>query len=194
MHKSGGILLRNLTVYFDADDVLVDSTTPGVERYNAEYGTLWTYEDMKNYVDDRYVPEGTSIDKYYDEPGFYRHFKPFPQAQEVIRKLHTDGHTLYIATASDLSTVMDKVGCFDEHFPEFNSIYRNVIPIKHKHLLIGDVLVDDMYYNLENSQCGLKLLVDRPWNRQDQGDFVRVYTFEDIYKEINQYAETLTLV
>lgn len=181
--------MRKLVILFDADDVLVDSTTPGIERYNEEYGEKLKYEDVVNYLDDAYFPVDQSIEKYYDEPGFYRGFKPFSGAQNLVKRLKEEGHELYIATASDISAIFDKMGCYDEHFPEFHSKTRNVIPIYNKSLLKGSVIIDDMPYNLENSSCPVKLLMDRPWNRKAVGKFVRCFSYEDVYRNINEYAE-----
>lgn len=180
--------MEKLTILFDADDVLVESTLPIVERYNAKYGENIKYEDLVNYADDRYFPADRSIEEpYYGEPGIFRTFKPFPGAQELVKKLAEDGHDLYIATASKLSVVGDKVACYDEHFPEFHSDLRNVIPIRNKALLKGSVIIDDMPFNLVDSLCPLRLLIDRPWNRQAEGDFVRCHSYDDVYENIQKY-------
>ena len=185
-------MMKRLIIFFDADDVLVDSSLPAVDRYNATYGESLRYDDLVNYVDDQFFPPGQSIEKpYYGEPGFFRTFKPFPGAQDLVQKLADDGHELYIATASKLSVIADKTACYDEHFPAFHSKHRNVIPILNKSLLVGSVIIDDLPSNLVNSPCPLRILIDRPWNRLAEGDFVRCRSYDEVYHHIQDYISTL---
>ncbi|MGN7308876.1 5' nucleotidase, NT5C type, partial [Bacillus subtilis] len=130
------------------------------------------------------VKPGTSIEKYYKEPGFYRSFLPKPGMQECISKLAKEGHELYIATSSPVTGILDKIVCYEEHFPEFSWDRGNIIPITKKFLLSGDIMIDDKLENVMTSACTYKLLVDAPWNKnyeKDDNSYTRVHNAEEIY-------------
>jgi len=177
----------NLRIIFDADDVLVEATIPAIERYNTEYNENLKLEDIKDFNMVECVKEGTSIEKYYEEPGFYRTFLPRPGMQECIRKLAEEGHELFIATSSPVTGILDKIGCYEEHFPEFSWAKGNIIPITKKYVLSGDIIIDDKLENVLESSCSYKLLVDAPWNqdiKDDSTKFLRVRDAEQIYTAI----------
>lgn len=183
-----------LRIFFDADDVLVEATQPAITRYNAEYGKALQFEQIKDFGMTECVEEGTSIEKYYDEAGFYRTFLPIPGMPQVVEKLAAAGHAMYVATSSPEGAISDKVGCYEEHFPYFAWDKHNIIPIHDKFVLNGDVLVDDKIDNVVQSSCTLRLLVDKPWNQNfdaAEHQIVRVYTPEGILRCIELYAEVL---
>lgn len=181
----------SLILLFDADDVLVEATLPAIERYNKEYKENLKLEDIKDFDMVECAKPGTSIDKYYEEPGFFRTFLPRPGMQECIARLEQEGHRLFIATSSPQIALDDKIACYEEHFPEFTWEKRNIIPITPKYLLVGDVMIDDKMENILLSKCQHKLLVDAPWNQDFTNDdvvYMRVYGARDIYAAIQKIA------
>lgn len=208
--RLGGILLKNevweakkillphlkeeedtsLIILIDADDVLVQATEPAIEKYNLEYKKNLCFEDITDFGMSKCIEEGTSIAKYYGVSPFYRTFLPVPGMKEVVADLENDGHTMFIATSSPKNGILDKIECYEEHFPYFSWSKGNIIPIKPKFLLQADVIIDDRIENIISSSAPLKLLVDMPWNREhkyNQNSYIRVSTPEDILGAIRKY-------
>lgn len=141
------------------------------------------------------VRPGTSIEKYYNEPGFYRTFLPRPGMQECISKLFHEGHEIFIATSSPITGILDKIECYEEHFPEFSWSLGNIIPITSKHVLYGDLIVDDKMDNILESSCRHKFLMDAPWNQDFTYDgvlYTRVYGANDVYNGIQSLILSVT--
>lgn len=168
-----------IRIYFDSDDVLMESTEPAIKRYNEDFGGSFCLEQLTEWGMDNCVPEGTTIEHYYDEPGFYRAFQPLPGMVALVTRLKEAGHKLYVATSCSLASITEKVESLEEHYP-FRWDDAEIIPIKDKFLLEGDVFVDDKVENVVYSRCRHKLLVDRPWNQGYFPGVIRVKGVDEL--------------
>ena len=56
----------------------------------------------------------------------------------------------------------EKMEWVDEHYPQIGS--KKIIFSQHKGIINGDVLIDDLFENL-NGFSGLRVLFARPWNQ-----------------------------
>jgi len=78
------------------------------------------------------------------------------------------------------NSLEEKSEWLDEHFPFIH--WRNRILCGNKHILNGDVLIDDRNHNLENFQ-GRPLLFTSPHNINTNG-FERVNSWDEVAEKL----------
>lgn len=181
-----------LNIGLDFDDVLSPFLPYTIEAINEKYNRSYTVEDIKGWNMLEY------IDITWDQlcsiwtPEFVNSIPIKEEAVTLVNKLKSDGHNVYITTASWAPTHTDRVRkCKDIlDIPE-----EDVIFIKHKHLLKLDLLVDDRIDNLLD-EYGLpcenyeRVLFDAPHNRNPKetnklGLHYRANSLEDVYEIVN---------
>ena len=114
-----------------------------------------------------------------------------PGANEALQKLIADGHEIYIVTASLYQTLPEKMDeVLFRYFPYIS--WDHVIVTHNKHLIHGDVLVDDGPHNLTGGSYR-KILFEAPHNRNVDESSIgakRARTWEEVYELISAMSET----
>ena len=169
--------MRKLDIILDSDGVCVNTMKKVLKVFNKEYGTNYILEDIisgnLNKIDFR-------MNDIFDIEKFFVDIEPVFEAQKYIKKLREDGHNIFICTASPRNAIEDK---FVNLTTLFNLPNDVIIPITHKRLLKGDIMLDDGIHNLITSICDYKFLFDWPWNRDKDG-FERIYSWEEFYNKV----------
>lgn len=165
------------------DEVIADTYGAHIEIYNKEFNGTLTKELCLGTEVWRMVPEThqESVRKHATRRGFFRDLKVIAYSKEILAKL-AEKHNVYIASAAMQfpNSLEEKSEWLDEHFPFIP--WQNRILCGHKHILKGDVLIDDRSYNLENFQ-GRSLQFTSPHNVNTEG-FERVNTWQEIGKKL----------
>ena len=172
-----------MTIFIDMDEVIADTYGAHIEIYNKEFNESLTLKDCWGKEVWKAVPEERheSIKNHAHSIGFFRNLKPVKNSQEVVKELH-NLHDIYIASAAMQfpNSLFEKNEWLDEHFPFIP--WQNRILCGHKHILNGDVLIDDRGYNLENFK-GRTLLFTSGHNVHTNG-FERVNSWEEIAQKL----------
>lgn len=180
-----------LKIIVDLDGTIADIITHWLQKYNEDYDDNLQEEDIKDYGTHNFTKFecGTKIYDYIGKEGFFLNARPELDGCELINKLHDKGHLIYFATKTPLNSKTghwEKCQWVDLHLPRIGK--ERVISIRNKGLLAGDVLIEDYYKNFEGFP-GLRILIDRPWNRHiDNNGFVRCKTWKDVEKVINIHS------
>ena len=176
-----------MVILVDMDDVLEQLVEAIVKYNNAHYGTDVSAYDVVEWNLARAFPTLTREMVYspeYDED-FWSEVEPMPGADKVLRRLIDEGHDIYVVTASTYETLRQKMD--DLLFRWFPFIdWKHVIVTSNKHMIKGDVLIDDGPHNLTGGSYR-KILFDRPHNRsfdEKSVGAVRVHDWEEIYEQI----------
>jgi len=176
-----------MIVLVDMDGIVAKLEEPWLALYNKDYDDCLVSEDMTDFDWSKIVkPEcGTKIFSYLATEGLFLNCEPYENSVDALLQLYLDKHELYFVTkAHNLAkfAVIEKMDWVDKHFPFIGR--DKVICTGYKHLIRGDVLIDDYHKNFRGFQ-GKKLLFDRPWNRSAcEIDLVRVYTWDHVLYEI----------
>ncbi len=178
-----------MTILVDMDDVLEKLVCGWVAYLNGKYGICVKPEDVKDWDMTKAFPSLTREQVYdaVNDDSLWDYVGPMPGAVDGMRKLIEDGHDVYVVTASDYQTLrakMDKV--LFRYFPFIS--WEHVIITKNKHLICGDVLVDDGPHNLENGNF-FRILYDAGHNRTfDESSIgaVRVHNWDEVYDTIKK--------
>ena len=173
-----------MTILVDMDDVLEQLIEGWVAYCNHFYGTHAVPADVKNWDMSLAFPTLT-YDQVYAavrDDRLWDFVYPMPGADEALRRLLAEGHTIYVVTATDYETLpakMEKV--LFRYFPYLD--WAHVIITQNKQLIHGDVLVDDGPHNLIDSPCR-RVLFDS-WHNQtfDEASIgaVRVHNWTEAY-------------
>ncbi|WP_419212876.1 5' nucleotidase, NT5C type [Maribacter sp. X9] len=168
-----------MILFVDMDEVIADTYGAHIELYNTEFNGKLTKELCAGMEVWRMVPDAhqESVRKHATRRGFFRALKPIADSQEVLAKL-AEKYEIYIASAAMQfpNSLEEKSEWLDEHFPFIP--WQNRILCGHKHILKGDVLIDDRSYNLASFE-GRSLQFTSPHNINTEG-FERVDTWLEV--------------
>lgn len=172
-----------MIIYVDMDEVIADTYGAHIEIYNQEFNANLTKEACMGSEVWKMVPEAhqESVRKHATRRGFFRNLKPIEHSIEVLSKIN-EVHELYIASAAMQfpNSLEEKSDWLDEYFPFIP--WQNRILCGHKHILKGDVLIDDRNYNLERFD-GRSLQFTSPHNINTNG-FERVDTWLEVAQKL----------
>lgn len=168
-----------MTIFVDMDEVIADAYQAHLDIYEKDHGVRYTKEECSGKEFWRCVPveHQPKVKDHAWQVGYFRDLKVIPDSQEVLAAL-SKKHEVYIASAAMQfpNSLREKSDWLDEHFSFIP--WQNRILCGHKHILRGDVLIDDRAYNLEEFQ-GRKLLFTSPHNA-NVSDFERVSSWKEI--------------
>ncbi|MBT8183897.1 MAG: 5'(3')-deoxyribonucleotidase [Eudoraea sp.] len=153
-----------MTLFVDMDEVMADTYGAHIELYNKDYNSNLSVEDCLGREVWQCVPEAhqENIRQHARQPGFFRELDPIKDSKEILREL-TEKYDVYIASAAMQfpNSLREKSDWLDEHFPFIP--WQNRILCGNKHVLKGDILIDDRSYNLESFK-GKSFLFTSPHN------------------------------
>lgn len=180
---------RPLIVLCDIDNTVLNTEQLIVDEYNRRYNKSITLEDVTcwNYfsgkVDDDFF-------EFLTKPKTWNDVQPIESVCRLVREMvaHPDYFTVYLVTATnplktglrEKLTVASKATGVDKH---------HIITCNDKHLLDGDIMIDDYTKNIDDTLCPECWLVDRPWNTDYDKCFEFGYASELTGLWWKKYAE-----
>lgn len=200
---------RKLTIAFDCDDVLVDTSSVLLAEYNRVYGTSVSLRDF--YADDYWqapTPEVAMerVDTLLRE-GLLADIAPREETIEYISRLYRDGHELHVVTGRQSYQLEETMGMLAKYFPgmfstvEYTNMYASGSNLHLRRTkgkvcreLNAHMLVDDHLFHGEDVLCaGVENVViygDTPWNQIQQmpASMVRCIGMRAVYHEVQRVA------
>lgn len=170
---------KNFKIILDCDDVLLDCNQYALNILNSAYHTKYTLEDITDWG-----KLGTDIDRrlcLFQDKRFVRDIPPIEGAEKFVEALMTKGE-VFICTSVDVSCIGERISSIIKHFPMLPP--ENILIGARKDLLQGDVILDDGYHNLKNSNVKYPVLFRRPWNHSITG-ICSVSTYDDFLELID---------
>ena len=168
-----------MTIFVDMDEVMADAYQKHIDLYNADFGANLTKDQCWGKEFWRCVPEAhqDSVHGHASRVGFFIDLKIMPDCQEVLEELNRK-HEVYIASAAMQfpNSLKEKSDWLDANFPFIT--WQQRILCGHKHVLKGDVLIDDRAYNLERFE-GRSIIFTAPHN-VDAGPFERAGSWREL--------------
>ncbi len=172
-----------MIIFVDMDEVIADTYGAHIEIYNKDFNDQLRIEMCAGSEVWQNVPieRQASVREHATVRGFFRNLKPLENSQKVLKEL-SEKNEVYIASAAMQfpNSLEEKSEWLDEHFPFIH--WRNRILCGNKHILNGDVLIDDRNHNLENFQ-GRPLLFTSPHNINTNG-FERVNSWDEVAEKL----------
>jgi 5'-nucleotidase len=163
----------------DMDEVMADTLSEHLRRYNAEFDEALTPADLAGKGLWQVAPEDRQqqVRAFLDAEDFFEDLPLMPGSQEVLKDL-AGRFDVYIATQA--MTVPNSLGpkyrWLQRHFPFIPPL--NYVFCGNKSILRADYLIDDLPRNLERFE-GQGLLFTAPHNLATPG-FFRVNNWQDV--------------
>lgn len=168
-----------MVIYLDMDEVLADTYKAHIDIYNEDFGETLSLEECMGREVWQCVPEDrqVSVRNHARTEGFFSALKPIDGSIRVVRELNKK-YEVYIASAAMQfpNSLREKSDWLDTHFPFISWQHR--ILLGHKHILQGDVLIDDRSFNLQRFK-GRPLLFTSPHNIHEN-HFERVHNWDEV--------------
>ncbi|NKI31978.1 5' nucleotidase, NT5C type [Croceivirga thetidis] len=172
-----------MTIFVDMDEVLADTYQAHIDIYNSEFGTSFTKKDAdgKDFWKCVPVENQQSVKDHAWQKDFFKNLKVMENSQEILKELSAQNE-VYIASAAMQfpNSLKEKSDWLDEHFPFIDWRYR--ILCGHKHILKGDVLIDDRPFHLERF-TGRSIIFTSPHNVNTK-EFERASTWLEIAEKL----------
>lgn len=182
-----------MVILTDVDETIEELLVPWTTYLNAAYGTNVTKDDIREWDMAKAYPTLTSEQLY--EPlkmrELWESVEEIPNAGYYMQKLMSEGDEIILVTSSHYSGVNNKVEyMINRLFPFIG--WDNVIMTRKKHLVRGDVMIDDYEQNLLHGKWSLKILVDAPYNRDfdnEKHKIKRAKSWDEIYSFIKELKD-----
>lgn len=184
----------------------IDGCLADIARFMIDYGTKFRYENnIKTQVNEAEYDEDKALgltpnqtEMFWNEYlGLYATKYPARDfASEIIKKLRSEGHKIYIVTARDEEGLppetygtmqsMVKVWLSDNDIEYDELIFTKGSKLSYCLDNNIDVMVEDSPYNVKDiSQKIPVLCFDNPYNKQLDGDKItRVYSWYEVLEKI----------
>ncbi|WP_421811649.1 5' nucleotidase, NT5C type [Flagellimonas sp.] len=168
-----------MTIFVDMDEVIADAYHAHLDIYNQEFNAQIKVDACYGKEFWQVVPEAhqQSIKEHTHRDGFFAGLKVIEGSQEVLKELNKK-HDVYIASAAMEfpQSLREKSDWLDEFFPFIP--WQNRILCGNKHVLKGDVLIDDRSKNLGPFD-GRSIMFTSPHNTEVTA-FERANSWKDI--------------
>lgn len=135
-----------MNILIDMDGIIVDLLGRWIEVQNRENGSGISVADVTAF--DSAVLDNS----IYNRDGFFDDLDPIPGAIEGVTFLANHGHNITIATsgASNADSARAKIEWVRRHFSHLSWGKNQMMIGSRKHLLSGDVLIDDSPPNVKD--------------------------------------------
>lgn len=178
-----------MTILCDIDNTLNNFSEVLLEQLNRQYSTNYQYQDITHYnwFVETYSEKCWGPTKTH---AFWDQIQYNVNCLDFLAEMQRNGHKVYFVTASHFNGFLDTkinilINKTKQNYPTL-ARYENIIVAQNKHLIRGDVLIDDCIENLD-TYPGLTICYAQPWNTEaDDPYFCRT----DDWAEIKKYIES----
>lgn len=183
-----------MTILIDMDDTIENLGLAWVDYLNTRYDKNVNWFDIRNWDMHLAYPSLTTEQIYgaLSEEQLWDNVTVKEDAQYYVKRLMDEGHKVYIVTSSWYTTIRTKVErCLFKYFPFLS--WNQVIVAADKHLIKGDVLIDDNPENLIGGDY-FGILFTAPHNipfDDSESDLLRADNWKSVYLILESYQATL---
>ena len=176
-----------LIALIDIDDTICDTVPIWIRRYNRKYKDHLKVKDIQEWDLAQYtVPEcGMKIYDILEQGNLYKFAKPIPLALDGVMALRSIGFEIAYSTAGNPKASVYKYQWLKDH--DFWHSKDHYIQTASKHLIKGDLMIDDNYNNIINFY-GHGILYGQPWNSRYTYSN-RVDNWKPIIDNVHQYMD-----
>lgn len=183
-----------MIILVDMDDTLENLGLAWVDYLNRKYDKNVDWYDIRKWDMQIPYPDLTEEQIYgaLNDEDLWDNVTAKEDASHYLKKLIDEGNKVYIVTESWYTTILPKMErCLFKLFPFLT--WSQVIVVLDKHMVKGDILIDDNPLNLVGGDY-FGILFTAPHNidyDDSQADMIRVDNWKSAYLIIKSYEETL---
>lgn len=196
--------MKELTILVDLDGIIADSIPHWLDAIHKKFGVKAELKDITQWN----LTDCPPLDKLQrqkildliNQKGFVASIPPMPGALENLKKLHDDGHQIYIVTArtGDVS-IPETFAWVRKHLPWFD-VEKRLCFLYDKFRFKADIVIDDKWDTLEKYERANKLAllytIDYPYNKGNDAKYevTRIQrsetAWDELYESIKDWALT----
>ena len=182
-----------MIIAVDFDNILNNLTEKVLEIYNAQSSKSIQMADLTSYNFYDCLPkeDADGIVKLFKNKTMWDALSPIDGSRKGLQKLIDDGHRVYIVTATATENWPWKISWLKKYFPFFNT--ENVVRLMDKSLFKCDIMIEDSYEQLIKNKLCHKIILDYPWNRCEEKDWVhgtyRCKNWKEIVDAVNKIKD-----
>ncbi len=167
------------------DEVICDFLGPLCSQYNQLYGTDWAVSEFSEHDLISFI--GDKGKRIFLKKGFFYCLEPYPGSLDILKKLSKDGHDVIIASNAlgNPDAAADKCRWMEKYLPGL--LAENFFITSRKYLIRGDIIFDDSPGVL-NSFPGIKVVMDRSYNKNVEGYRIYNNNWHDFYQLVNELS------
>lgn len=181
-----------ITILVDMDDTIENLCDAWVTYLNNKYNLSVSTSDITEWEMTSAFPSlsKTKIYEPLHNKDFWYTITPKEDAQIYLKRLVEEGYNVFICTSTnyDVSTYkMDAI--IGRYFPFID--WKQIITSHNKHMIKGDVLIDDGFHNYDKER-DMFFLYDTPHNRnvsEDSSNFFRCHNWQEVYEAVEKYYD-----
>jgi len=165
----------------DMDEVMADALAEHLLRYNRDYQTTFTREDLRGKRFWQVVPphHHEALDDYLRAEDFFADLEVMPESQRVLEALQSRYEIFIASAAMEVPTSFNaKYQWLERHFPFIPP--SHIVYCGDKGILRADYLIDDNPHQLRRFH-GEGILFSSPHNLRVKG-FKRVKDWLEVEK------------
>lgn len=156
---------RRPILLLDQDDVLADYLSAVVSEYNKTFNTNYSKSDITDWKIADIL--GEEVYNILFDPTLFLNLEPIQGAITGIKELLSANlFDIYIVTAAHPAVINNKYIWISKNMPFFNK--QNIIFTSQKHLVKGDILVDDGLHNIKEFNNGEPIIFTQPHNIKEK--------------------------
>lgn len=190
--------MQRLKILVDMDGIAVDTIPMWLDTIHKDTGVRAYEADISVWDMHKTTPLNTlppeQLYKWLQTPGFLSGLPPLANSPEVLKKLHDDGHQVYLVTARHGAVSMPETMTWcKNHLPWMKE--NQIVFCSDKELIPADVLIDDKGAILEKYRSthpnAYLLSILYPWNKYLQehemsrnGHFKMVSRYHDSWNDL----------
>lgn len=165
--------MNTLKILVDMDSIIVALTQKWLNLYNKDHDDTVTLEHLKTWNVASHVKIGQKINDYLYTEGFFLDVPAMEGAIETLKKIQDLGHEVYIVSAPSWpgNSASDKITWARKNLPFINK--RDIFLCHHKHMVKGDVFIDDSPDNLklyrQHWPTAITMTIAYPYNESMKG-------------------------
>ena len=157
---------KPLIVLCDIDNTIINTEQLIVDEYNRRYNKSITLDDVTcwNYFSDKV---DSDFFEFLTKPKAWNDVQPIESICKLVQTMvaQPDYFTVYLVTATNpLKTELQEKFTIALKLTRVDK--RHIIVCNDKHLLRGDIMIDDYTKNIDDTLCSNCWLIDRPWNKE----------------------------
>lgn len=180
-------------ILVDVDGVLANYPEAAARVLSRESGKVIRAEDIRTFDVLQTIPNDVTLHamckRKFVQTGFCESIPVYEGAAEAIEKLRSE-HDVYFVTAPLVTSRAWLPERLEWLVKYFNADPERVVFASHKHIVSGDVLIEDNPENvtewLNHNPNGLALLWDRPYNTNVAIKTTRVSSWGEIFEAMNR--------
>ena len=182
-----------MKILVDADDTFWDFMNPVLNHLNKKYHLNIKKDEIKTWtwLSDTYGFNNPFACTECAE--FWNKVIPFENAIKVINQLVKEGHEVYFVTASGFTNgLAPKIHRLLSFFDDDVINDSNIIIAKDKHMISGNVLIDDGPHNLAKTYANT-IQYYQPWNEScNCGHFI-AKDWSIVYEYVKWFDQILNI-